>query len=324
MSNADSCDRHPVGAPDVPDVGASGTGYASVVALHEDEFSIDADLAQSLLSQQFPQWAGLRLQEQQTAGTVNVMFRLGDDKVVRLPRTQDYAAGPLREATCLPWFADSVPLRVPKYLGLGTPTDAYPSHWSVLDWIEGSTADPANLGNLREAAAALAEFVVALRRVPTDRAPEGGNYRAFGLAKVDQDMNQWVEQLPDDIDRKPIHDVWGGCLAAGEWNGPPTWLHSDLRGDNLIARDGALVAVIDWEGCTVGDPSADYLSAWWLFDADSRDVFRSAAKAETSDWMRAKGWALLMAVAAIPYYTDTNPAFAAQARTALAQILSDE
>ena len=303
--------------------GAIGSHYARTVPLHRDEFSIDPDLVRSLLTQQFPHWADLPLTQLRTAGTVNLMFRLGEDKVVRLPRTKDFADGPRREAMCLPRFADRLPLQVPRFLALGEPMEDYPSHWSILDWIEGTTADSASLPNLDEAAIALAAFVLALRRIPIDGAPRDGSYRAFGLAKVDPGMQRWAADLPDDIDRTSVLRVWDRCLALGERGGPPTWLHSDLRGDNLIARDGDLTAVIDWEGCTVGDPSADYLAAWWLFDAPSRDTFRSALEADPSDWMRAKGWALFMAVAAIPYYADTNPAFVAQARTAIAEVLAD-
>ena len=100
-------------------------------------------------------------------------------------------------------------------------------------------------------------------------------------------------------------------------------MHTDLRGDNLIARDGRFAAVIDWEGCTVGDPSADHLGAWWLFDGESRETFRVVSRADKASWLRAMGWALLMSVAAIPYYADTNPVFVAQARRALNEILSD-
>lgn len=301
-----------------------GTGYARTVPLHRDEFAIDADLVRSLLTQQFPQWADLPLIQLQTAGTVNRMFRLGEDKVVRLPRTRDYADGPQREAMCLPRFAGKLPLRVPRHLALGGPAESYPSHWSILDWIEGTTADSSSLPNLHDAASSLAEFVLALRRVSIDGAPKGGSYRAFGLAGVDPGMQRWAAQLPDDIDRPSVFRVWNGCLGVGEREGPLTWLHSDLRGDNLIACDGDLTAVIDWEGCSVGDPSVDYLAAWWLFDADSRDTFRAALDADRFDWMRAKGWALFMAVAAIPYYSDTNPAFATQARSVLAEVLADE
>jgi aminoglycoside phosphotransferase (APT) family kinase protein len=92
----------------------------------------------------------------------------------------------------------------------------------------------------------------------------------------------------------------------------------------MIARDGRLAAVIDWEGCTVGDPSADHLAAWWLFDAESREAFRTASRADKETWLRAMGWALFMSVAAIPCYATTNPAFASQARHALNEILEDQ
>ena len=309
----------------MPDMdGAEPSGTLPAVTLHDNELPIDAALVRRLLADQMPQWSELPLRRLESSGTVNVAYRLGGDKLVRLPRSTDFAQGPQREARWLPTFAPKVPLEVPSYLAVGTPTEAYPSHWSVLGWIEGKPADSSTLHDLQEAASALGEFVVALRKVPTEGAPKDGNYRAFGLAKADRDLRRWVEQLPIDIDRGAVLAVWESCLLAGEWNGPPTWLHSDLRGDNLIARNGRLVGVIDWEGCTVGDPSADYLPAWWLFNQDSREDFRSTSSARYPDWLRAKGWALHMAVVAIPYYTDTNPMLTSQARTALNEILNDE
>jgi aminoglycoside phosphotransferase (APT) family kinase protein len=171
---------------------------------------------------------------------------------------------------------------------------------------------------------ALGEFVVALGDIPAAGEPDGGSYRARGLRRVDGDLRQWVERLPDDIGRADVLAVWEDCLSAGDWTDAPRWLHSDLRGDNLIARAGVLVAVIDWEGCAVGDPSADCLAAWWLFDRASRESFRVASGARPGDWLRAKGWALYMAVAAIPYYRETNPVFAGQARAALREVLTDD
>lgn len=292
--------------------------------LHTDEFTLDLGLVHRLLAEQMPQWSDLPVRPLTTTGTVNRLYRLGHDKVLRFPRTKDFASGPVRESRWMPVIAPVVPLIVPDHLALGTPTDAYPSHWSVLEWIEGESASRENLSTLDDAARALGAFVRAMRRVPIDGAPNQGSYRAQGLWRVDADFRRWVAQQPDDIDRGSLLDVWARCLDAGAWTGRPSWLHSDLRGDNLIARGGELLAVIDWEGCSVGDPSADLLAAWWLFDGDSRETFRSASRARHPEWMRAKGWALLMAAAAIPYYERTNPAFVAQARAAIDEILADD
>ena len=68
--------------------------------------------------------------------------------------------------------------------------------------------------------------------MPTDGAPIDGNYRAFGLAKVDAAFRDWTERLPVDIDRSGMVDVWERCLSAGEWERRPAWLHTDLSGDN--------------------------------------------------------------------------------------------
>lgn len=292
--------------------------------LHEDEFRIDAELVQRLLASQMPDLAGLSLSRLESSGTVNVVYRLGEDLLVRLPRAPAFVTGPEREARWMPLFARSLPIHVPRYEGLGSPTADYPSHWSVLEWVEGAAADEATLTDLDEAAKELGEFVKALREVPTVGAPTNGNYRAFGLANVDAGFRDSVARLPDDIDRSRVTSVWDRCLSVGDWEARPSWAHTDLRGDNLIAHGGRLVAVIDWEGCTVGDPSADHLAAWWLFDGNSRETFRVASKADRDSWFRAMGWALFMSIAAIPYYADTNPAFVGQARRALDEILDDD
>lgn len=293
------------------------------VQLHENEFDIDTELVQGLLIAQMPDLAELSLRRLDSWGTVNAVYRLGENLLVRLPRAPEYVRGPEREARWLPLFAQSLPIHVPKYERLGRPTSRYPSHWSVLEWVEGDPASEATIIRLDQAANDLGEFVQALREVSTANAPTGGNYRAFRLARVDADFRGWLAKLPDDIDRFRVESVWNTSVSVGEWGLRPSWVHTDLRGGNLIVRDGRLAAVIDWEGCTVGDPSADHLAAWWLFDGDSRETFRTASGASKDTWSRAMGWALFMSVAAIPYYSETKPAFAGQARRALDEIISD-
>jgi len=57
-----------------------------VVKMHTDELDIDAAQVRRLLAAQFPQWAGLPIEPVVSAGTVNALFRLGQDMAVRLPR----------------------------------------------------------------------------------------------------------------------------------------------------------------------------------------------------------------------------------------------
>ena len=50
--------------------------------------AIDAALARRLVATQFPRWGGLPLVPHAPAGSDHVIYRLGDELSVRLPRHQ--------------------------------------------------------------------------------------------------------------------------------------------------------------------------------------------------------------------------------------------
>ncbi len=291
--------------------------------LHDGEFHIDDHVVRGLIADQMPSWSDLELRRIETSGTVNVIYRLGPDKLVRLPCLDVFSNGPLREARWLPEFAPLLPLQIPEYLALGSPTEAYPSAWSVLSRIRGDNATSATLSDLNRTAEQLGEFVLALRKVGIEGAPDG-SYRGHGLAGSDADARRAINQLPESFDQRALIELWESSLAAPVWGGEPTWFHSDLHSGNLLARDGDLVAVIDFEGCSVGDPSSDLIAAWWLFDKQSRITFRETVNPDEASWQRGKGWALFMGVSAVGYYDVTNPVFADMARHAIDEILSDK
>jgi aminoglycoside phosphotransferase (APT) family kinase protein len=96
---------------------------------------------------------------------------------------------------------------------------------------------------------------------------------------------------------------------------------------NLLAHRGRLAAVIDWGALGVGDPAADLAPAWWLFDGAARRAFREAASEGLPDpeaaWERARGWVLVQAAIALPYYWDRWPAFARASQRRVAAVLAD-
>ncbi|GAA3950902.1 hypothetical protein GCM10022384_00890 [Streptomyces marokkonensis] len=53
--------------------------------MHPGLHPLDDRLVRRLVAGQFPQWAGLPVKRFPSGGTVNAMYRLGDDMVVRLP-----------------------------------------------------------------------------------------------------------------------------------------------------------------------------------------------------------------------------------------------
>ena len=85
--------------------------------LHEDEVHIDVGLVRELIRTQLPQLADLEVRLVAAPGTDNVVFRLGDELSVRLPRKPAAVSGLLIEREWLPRLAAHLPLAVPEPLG---------------------------------------------------------------------------------------------------------------------------------------------------------------------------------------------------------------
>jgi aminoglycoside phosphotransferase (APT) family kinase protein len=105
---------------------AQGSGLNVKASMHADELPIDEALVRRLLGEQFPTWAGLPLQRIEPSGTVNAIFRLGDELSVRLPRRE----GPTRPGSkgfeWLPKLAPLLPVEVPSPVAQGRPSSDYP------------------------------------------------------------------------------------------------------------------------------------------------------------------------------------------------------
>jgi aminoglycoside phosphotransferase (APT) family kinase protein len=118
-----------------------------------------------------------------------------------------------------------------------------------------------------------------------------------------------------------IGELWDRCLALPPYEGPDVWVHTDLMPGNLLVRGGRLAAVIDVETAGVGDPAVDLMPAWNLLAGRAREAYRSALGVDGVTWERGRGWAILQAIVALPYYVTTNPVMAATARRTLGAVL---
>ena len=289
--------------------------------MHPDEIETDPALVRRLLAEQFPRWAGLPASLVDSYGTDHDIYRLGDHLAVRLPRYGKAAGQAAKDAEWLPRLAPHLPLAVPVTLAVGRPGEGYSFAWSVCEWLPGENAN-GTIDDLERAAADLAAFIRALRRVDTTGAPpRPPRARGAPLAELDELVRRAIAQLGDRIDRTAALRSWEESLAAEAWAGPGVWLHGDLLPGNLLVVGGRLSAVIDFGALGVGDPACDLQPAWNVFAGVSRERFRAELDVDEASWLRGRGWALYQAVMALPYYWDTNPGMVRQARHALAQVL---
>jgi aminoglycoside phosphotransferase (APT) family kinase protein len=290
---------------------------SSMTRMHADELEIDIALVRRLLAEQFPEWADLPLRRVRPDGTVNAIFRLGDELALRLPRRKGPTAPGGKEFDWLPRLAPLLPLEIPVPVAQGRPTADYPWFWDVHTWIEGEIA-PVETIDAITAARDLAAFVTALQEVDPTGAPPG---RGIPLAERDVEMRHWFQAFQGD---PAVHEAWQRALAAPPWDGPPVWHHGDLVVRNRLVRDGRIRAVIDWGSTGVGDPACDVMVAWKLGSREACDAFRAALPTDDATWERARGWAVSQAVAALAYYTpENNPSLYREALRWLDLALSD-
>lgn len=295
--------------------------------MHAGELDINAQLVRRLLVAQLPHLAHLPLIPVPSSGTDHALFRLGDDKVVRLPRIHWATEQAELERRRLPQLAPHLPLAVPEQLAMGEPGEGYPWRWAIYRWLEGESAIDNSAADTVQTAIDLAQFIHALQAADPTGGPvadvaSGG--RGAPLAARDADTRDAIVRSRDLIDSDAVTLAWEAALTAPVYGGPPVWIHGDLEPGNLLLRDGRLSAVIDFCCLCLGDPAVDLIPAWSVFSGEARTAFRAALDITDAAWERGKGWALSTAIIALPYYVDTNPFMAANARRKLAAVLAKQ
>ncbi len=285
------------------------------------EVSIDEPLVRALLEAQQPDLADLPLTDP-VFGWDNVMFRLGPELLVRLPRRRVSAPLIRREQRWLPGLAPLLPLPIPSPLRVGGPGCGYPWSWSVCGWLPGEPAAKKPPRDAEAAAGTLGGFLRALHRPAPPDAPMN-QYRGIPLAARDDAMQTGVAKLAGVIDVAAVLALWSESLAIPPWTEALVWLHGDLHPANVLVHDGRVSAVVDFGDITAGDPATDLSVAWMMLPASARVSFRRAAgRIDDDTWGRARGWALALAVAILSGSSD-NPLMAAVGRRSLDAALSD-
>ncbi|MFA7262980.1 MAG: aminoglycoside phosphotransferase family protein [Caulobacter sp.] len=288
---------------------------------------IDVALVKRLLAEQVPEWADLPLAPVASAGTDNALFRLGGDRVVRLPRVNWAAGQATKEHAWLPRLAPALPMALPVPLFLGVPGEGYPWNWTVCRWLEGRDGVAAAITDQTHAATTLAGLIRALQGIDTTDGPLSGrinNYRGVALARLDTVVREALSKLTGEIDVAAAATVWEVALAAPVWDRPGVWLHGDLHPGNLLVAEGRLSAVIDFGLLAVGDPACDLMVAWSVLDHGSRPLFRAGLTIDNATWTRGRGWALYVSSIALAHYLTSDPTLAAISRRTLGQVLADQ
>src|SRR5215831_3839367 len=161
--------------------------------MHPGQLAVPAEMVRALVGEQFPAWRGLAIRPVDAPGTVNAIFRIGEQLAARFP-LEPGDLGSIRrrldsEAEAARELAGRTRFATPEPVALGEPGAGYPLPWSVQTWLPGVTATDADPGASAAFAHDMAEFVHGVRAIGTQGRTFGGRGRGGDLRSHDA----WME-----------------------------------------------------------------------------------------------------------------------------------
>jgi aminoglycoside phosphotransferase (APT) family kinase protein len=273
----------------------SAPASAAPIGQPAAEVVVSVEMVRALLESQHSDLAQESLQLV-GAGWDNTIFRLGDRLAVRLPRRKLAEQLLLNEQQWLPRLPSPLPLPIPVPVRTGKPDGEFPWHWSVVPWLDGTTAERSDVRS--DQAPVLVEFFDVLHQPMPSEAPTNINRGvplAHRRAAVEERMERLAQHGLSLSDR--LRREWE-CSVELPIDIAPTWLHGDLHALNVLVKEGRLSGVIDWGDVCQGDRATDLAAIWMIF-ADQRareDVMRRCRTVTESTWKRARAWAIGFAV----------------------------
>ena len=181
----------------------------------------------------------------------------------------------------------STPVPVAPALGLCTDNSVNGAPFYVMKFVPGLVIRDRESAEReltpmarRRASESIVDTMAAIHAVnPADVGLDDlGRHEGYIARQLKRWYGQWNQQKTRDlpsVDR--VHDE---LLARIPEQGPASLVHGDYRLDNcMVDSSGEVIAVLDWEICTLGDPMADLglLMVYWTGPGDDLSAWTGQA-----------------------------------------------
>jgi aminoglycoside phosphotransferase (APT) family kinase protein len=293
--------------------------------MHADQIVISDETVRELLAGQFPGWAAKPVRRVQSSGTVNAIFRVGDDLAARFPLRPGDPAATRRsleqEARASEEFAHYSPFPAPMPVAIGDPGRSYPLPWSVQTWLPGAVASDDDVSENAEFAADLADLLTALRSAETRGRRFQGSSRGGDLHDHDGWVGTCLHKSEHLLDVPRLTALWDRFRDLPR-TAEDVMTHGDLIPANVLVAGGRLGGVLDCGGFGPADPALDVIAGWHLLGDRARAVFFARLRCDELETERSKAWAFEQAIGAVWYYDSTNPAMSSMGRRTLRRIVA--
>ncbi len=295
--------------------------------MHSGQLGVSVRTVRELVADQFPAWSQLVVREVRGAGTVNAIFRIGDDLAARFPlvaadpdetrRTMEGEVDAARELAAV----STVPAPVP--VAVGQPGHGYPLPWCVQTWVPGQDATVEDPARSTAFARDLAAFIARLRSTDT----RGRTFRGGGRGGHLRDHDQWLEicfaHSGELLDVSSLRAMWAALRELPEVDSD-VMCHGDLTPPNVLVQSGRLAGVLDTGGFAPADPALDLVGAWHLLEEGPRSVLREALGCGDVQWRRGMAWAFQQSLGLVWYYAESNPTMSKWGRRTLRRLAAAE
>jgi aminoglycoside phosphotransferase (APT) family kinase protein len=174
-------------------------------------------------------------------------------------------------------------------LGLCTDDDVNGAPFYVMAYVDGrvlrdsAAATAISVAARRNASHSVADTLARIHAVDPDAVGLGDLGKKADY--IPRQLKRWYGQWEKSKTRElPLVDqIHDELLAKVPEQGPAAIVHGDYRLDNCMTDDeGTIIAVLDWEICTLGDPLADVglLMVYWTEADDSTPMLLTAPTAQ--------------------------------------------
>lgn len=159
----------------------------------------------------------------------------------------------------------------------------------VMDHVDGhvlrdqAAAEKLSIDARRHAGHSLVDVMAKIHAVDPDAVGLGDLGRKEGY--IERQLKRWYGQWNKSKTRElpAVDEVHDALLANVPDQGPAAIVHGDYRLDNcMVDDDGEVIAVLDWELCTLGDPMADLglLMVYWSEPGDATPTLGAPTQSE--------------------------------------------
>ncbi len=200
--------------------------------MHAGQLAITVQTVRALVGEQFPAWRGQAITAVRAPGTVNAIFRIGEQLAGRFPLqpgpVQAVRDGLEREASAARELAGRTRFRTPEPVALGEPGRGYPLPWSVQTWLPGVSATDDDPGESTGFALDLAEFITGVRAIDTRGRLFSGSGRGGDLRAHDAWMETCFARSGALLDVPRLRRIWAVLRGLPRGPGPDVMNHGDL------------------------------------------------------------------------------------------------